>query len=516
MKKLFRPSIFISAAIAAAVIAAGIFMFGGQATPPETVAVVRGTVAEEVSVTGRVEPAERVDLAFEISGTIAEAYADAGARVLKGALLAALRSGTRAAEFREAEANVKAEEAKLLELKRGTRPEELAVQETKATNARAALRDAKQNLGDKLEDTYTKSDDAVRNRVDQFVSNPRSSSPELLFSPADGQLERDFESGRILVERTLLDWRQLIAGRAPESDLAPQVRAAYENLAEVKAFLDRAAFVLNQFAAHATLSQTTLDGWRDDVSTGRTNVNAAINALTVADEKRANAASALALTERELALMNAGTAAEEIAAQEAAVEQARAKADRFRGELAKTALRAPFAGSVARRNAEPGEAIAAHAPLFSFMSDAEFEIEANVPEADIAKVRVGSPTRVTLDAYGSDVAFRSVVIKIDPAETVIDGVPTYVTTFQFAEKDDRVRSGMTANIDIEGERRENVLVIPQRAVFSRMGGRFVRRLAGGEFEEIPVTIGLRGSDGNVEVREGLAEGDRIAVSVREE
>lgn len=512
-KKFFRPIVFIPAGAIVVVIVL-LFLLGGSEPVPETAAVVRGIISEEVSVTGRVKPSSQVDLAFEVSGTISSVNADVGVRVQQGAMLAMLRSGSAAAELREAEANVKAEEADLLELKRGTRPEELAVQETKIANARAALRDARQNLVDKLEDSYTKSDDAVRNRIDQFMENPRSSSPELLFAPPDPQIEREVENGRLLAEKTLVDWQKSLAGLTAESDLAAHVRTAYGNLAYIKSFLDKAALAVNQLVARVGLAQATLDAWRADAAAARTNVNAAISALTAADEKRATAESSLAVEERELALLNAGAASEELLAQEAALEQARARADRLRAELAKTVLRAPFAGVVAKRHADAGETIAAQEPLFSLMSDSEFEIEANVPEADIAKVRIGDVARVTLDAYGNDVPFRAVIAAIDPAETILDGVPTYPTTFQFIEKDERIKSGMTANIDIEGERRENVLVIPQRAVFSKGGGRFVRRLRGGAFEEVAVSIGLRGVDGNVEALEGLSEDDRIAVSAK--
>ena len=40
------------------------------------------------------------------------------------------------------------------------------------------------------------------------------------------------------------------------------------------------------------------------------------------------------------------------------------------------------------------------------------------------------------------------VIKIDPAATIIDGVPTYKVTLKFVDQDERIRSGMTANLDI--------------------------------------------------------------------
>ena len=63
---------------------------------------------------------------------------------------------------------------------------------------------------------------------------------------------------------------------------------------------------------------------------------------------------------------------------------------------------------------------------------------------------------------------------VDPAETIIDGVATYKTTLQFTDEDVRIKSGMTANVDITGLEKKDVLAVPQRAVFARAGHRFVK------------------------------------------
>ncbi|MFQ5676657.1 MAG: efflux RND transporter periplasmic adaptor subunit, partial [bacterium] len=158
----------------------------------------------------------------------------------------------------------------------------------------------------------------------------------------------------------------------------------------------------------------------------------------------------------------------------------------------------------------------ANSILVSVISAGRFEIEANVPEADVAKLEIGDTARMTLDAYGDDIVFEARVSKIDPAETVIEGVATYKTTLQFVGGESRAKPGMTANIDILTDSRENVIVIPQRAVITKDGERFVRIETGEEEpEERPVQIGLRGFDGNVEIIEGLEEGEKVITFIRE-
>ena len=155
----------------------------------------------------------------------------------------------------------------------------------------------------------------------------------------------------------------------------------------------------------------------------------------------------------------------------------------------------------------------ANVSIISLISESEFEIEARVPEADIAAVKIGDFAQVTLDAYGNDVVFEARVVAIDPAETIVEGVATYKTTFAFLVKDARVRSGMTANIDVVTDRREGVVVVPRRAVITRGDEAFVRIMnSAGVVGEVKVKIGLVGSDGNAEIIGGIREGDAAVIS----
>ena len=138
-----------------------------------------------------------------------------------------------------------------------------------------------------------------------------------------------------------------------------------------------------------------------------------------------------------------------------------------------------------------------------------------MPETDIAKIEVGNKARLTLDAYGPDVVFRAQVITIDPAETIIEGVTTYKTTLEFDSEDERIRSSMTANLDILTDERQNVIAIPQRAVVTKNGEKLVRVVYDSVIEEIQVKTGLIGRNGLVEITDGLNEGDKVVTFVDE-
>ncbi len=114
--------------------------------------------------------------------------------------------------------------------------------------------------------------------------------------------------------------------------------------------------------------------------------------------------------------------------------------------------------------------------------------------------------------------FSGKVIKIDPAETVIEGVATYKTTVQFTQEDPRIKSGMTADIDILTAEKENVIAVPARAVINKNGQKIVRILVGAEntIKEVEVQTGIRGSDGNIEIIRGINQGDRVITFIEEE
>jgi HlyD family secretion protein len=178
-------------------------------------------------------------------------------------------------------------------------------------------------------------------------------------------------------------------------------------------------------------------------------------------------------------------------------------------------LFSPIGGIVTKQEAKRGEIVSPGIIVVSVMSDKNFQIETNVPEADIAKISVNNTAKVTLDAYGDSVNFDAKVIKIDPAETVVEGVSTYKVTMEFIKEDERVKSGMTANIDILTEQKNGVLSVPQRAVVDKSGSKFVKILqSDGNVKEVTVKTGLKGSNGDIEVTDGLHAGDKVITSTK--
>jgi HlyD family secretion protein len=277
---------------------------------------------------------------------------------------------------------------------------------------------------------------------------------------------------------------------------------------------DLSAIVSNLGTSRSGLSQSEIDAYSSTMSESFTTLNSASTDVTAALNVLSSAESALSVAQGEYTLKKAGSSTEAIDAQRAKVTEAAANVLNYQAAVTKSRIISPIDGILTKADPGVGEFVTAGTVLFTVMSDNMFEIEVNLPESDIAKVAVGNPAEVTLDAYGSDVVFGAHVVTIDPAETIIEGVPTYKVTLNFDEEDQRIRSGMTANIDIVYASRPDVIAVPTAAVIERNKQKYVRVPSDEGYEERKVTVGIKGSNGFTEIVDGLNIGDRVITIIK--
>jgi RND family efflux transporter MFP subunit len=494
------------------------FMWGGDTEPSyEFTTVSRTDITQEVSATGKVVPAKSVTLAFDVAGTVARVYQDIGDTVSAGDALVVFDNADVQAELRQKQALLDAANSSLDDLLRGTRTEEIQVQEIKVNNTNAGVGEARLSAIDILRDSYAKADDAVRNKVDQFMSNPRTDSPKLNFT-VETSLANQITSKRSFLETQLTDWKASLDSLVGTSDFSIFFPEAKNTLFSVNQFFDIVAYAVNGLKTDTSLSQATIDSWRSDVSVGRTNVNTALSNTSSSEEKLNKALRDFDLAKQELEVKQASATEEDIAIQKAKIREAQAVLDAAKARLAKTILRTPISGIITKQEAKTGESISAHVAVASVISAGDFEIEVFIPEADVAKISIKDTAAITLDAYGKDIVFMAHVTSVEPAETQIEGVSTYKTILHFDSSDVRIKSGMTANIDILAAQTTDVLAVPERAVLSEDSVYFVRvvdaSFAQG-FRDVPVTLGLRGSDGNIVIESGLSEGEKVIIFLNE-
>lgn len=182
-----------------------------------------------------------------------------------------------------------------------------------------------------------------------------------------------------------------------------------------------------------------------------------------------------------------------------------------------TLIIAPVDGTITSIDIKPGELASALKPVIILQDVSNIYLEANINEANIASLKVGMPVDISYDAFGSDIFFKGSISKIYPSSTLISGVVNYKVQ-AIVEQAENLRPGMTANMTIKINEKDNVLVIPSRSLLTDKNGerkvRLVTNTKTKKFKEVTVTTGMEGDGSMVEIISGLKDGDEFVVLIK--
>lgn len=454
-------------------VGAGSYLALAQPKEPdfETAVVSRQDVVQVVSQTGTVEPAEAADLSFTGTGRIERVYVEEGQAVRRGQLIASLESRSEYANLLSARARLKQQEATYQNA--DTSLEQTRSQQDRLVeNARLALlredlqaylvQGGSENISsDHTPPTITgtyRCDEEGAYRITMYASGAQSGAT--------------------------LTYNGIEEGKVSASTIRPVPLG------------DCGLYI--QFPDDFFISRNIV--WEIAVPNKRSaTYQARLNAYNAAVENRR-----LTITEtRRTPILSAQ------------IEEARAAVLAAEAAFADTRLVAPFAGIVTRVDATRGAIASPGTPAVSLVSTNAFEIRVSVPEDDISQIEVGDRADVSFDAY-DDTVIPANVSFISPQATTDSGAVAFEVTLQFAEQDDRIRAGLSADVDIVAAERKDVVAVPTRAVIEEEDGRYVRLMASDvSYRKVAVTTGLSGS-GYIEITSGLTEGDRIITFANED
>ena len=157
----------------------------------------------------------------------------------------------------------------------------------------------------------------------------------------------------------------------------------------------------------------------------------------------------------------------QLSSAQADVKQDQAALEQAQADLDHTYIQAPVDGVVVARNVDVGQTVAAslQAPtLFQIAQDlTKMQVDTNVSEADVGRVRTGMPATFTVDAYPGQV-FRGVVTSIRKAPINVQNVVTHDVVISVSNSDLKLFPGMTANVKILVAEHKNVLKVPNAAL----------------------------------------------------
>jgi len=202
----------------------------------------------------------------------------------------------------------------------------------------------------------------------------------------------------------------------------------------------------------------------------------------------------------------------------AATKAAEAARQAARVAVAQTEIRAPFDGVVLTKNANVGDLITnfsaaadSKGAVVSLADMTTLEVEADVSESSLAKIRVGQPCEIQLDAF-PELRFRGEVSRLVP--TVDRAKASVLTKIRFLDPDPRILPEMSAKIaflsaTLAPAQRRPRLAVHAAAVVSADGKTLVFRVADGVATRVPVTVGEK--IGDLVELSGVAPGERLVL-----
>ena len=525
----------------------------------------RGDLVQTVEAVGTVISEKDLKLRFPLTGVVGEVLVEEGDNVEEGQELAHLRNDALKADVTAAQASLSSQSAQLKELKEGTRPEDILIQEAEVENKKAALKSARATLNGAKE-KLDKLNMEAKISLSGYVSTASSEASEQLTEIRsalrktedileDSALNRaatyneptEFEMLTRKKVNAIHQIEQMIKFLPSKfqdyKEAISELRKVRDAAAEASGTISRMySFVANMELYHnydfsdrethkttlTTQSNTVQDALSSLDSTLKTMSDASANfdtqiasAQTTMETSQADIQTyeaSLRKQEAELSKKKAGARPTEIQAQQARVNQAYAELGRAKAKLEDTIIRAPIAGTITKVNLKEGEftgGLDLNEFALSMLGASPYRVEMFVAEIDIPKVKLSQTGSIDLDAFPNE-EFVMKVSEIDPTATNKDGVSKYRVKLDFPTQDMRLKIGMTGDAEIYTNFREDVVHIPGRAVFTDgNGNEIVKIMENGDVVERKIKTGMEGEGGDVEVVDGIEEGETIFLLIKD-
>jgi RND family efflux transporter MFP subunit len=194
-------------------------------------------------------------------------------------------------------------------------------------------------------------------------------------------------------------------------------------------------------------------------------------------------------------------------AQLAAAAAARAQLEQTQILMGDAVVRAPIAGTVAKRNVQSGEKVAFDAPLMSIVDLSQLEVQAQVPVADVAQLKAGMPAQVEIEGIAGR-RFAGRVERINPSTE--PGTRTINIYVSLPNEDSLLRAGMFARVALVTSAEAEVPALPISALRVDSGTTFVWTIADGGLARRLVDTGRRDERSQmVEILGGLTASDVV-------
>ncbi len=371
---------------------AGRFILGAQTAGTIDAAVPHvqvATVAElssqtgPLSVVGTVTSVDQATILAQTAGEVTSLRHTIGDHVAAGEVIGSFENSSQRAAVTQAEGAYESAQAALAKAQ-GTTATNSGITSSQAQNS---AQNSATALATALSSAYGALDDAVHTKADALFVNPRSSSPTLI-----GVLIPNSRlTNTLIVERGALEPSLGAAFSAANmSDLSAGTQTMLQSAKTIQAFLNDLITAFNSAIPDSNYSATTIAGYQTSLAQARSEVNAAVSALTTAknayDAAQSGAQSA----------SNSATSGtqNDIAAAQAALKSALGSLNAARATLEKTIIRSPISGTIVSLPVTRGDYVAAFSQVAVVSNPGALYVEIQVTQDEASTLAVGNTATI--------------------------------------------------------------------------------------------------------------------------
>ncbi len=514
--------------------------------------VSKGTLINSISGTGQISASNQVEIKPKASGDLLSVAATVGQEVKAGSVLAQINASDAYKTVRDAQANLESAKISLAKLEEPTDALSILQAENSLTQAQESKQSAQDDLGKAYEDGFN----AVTN-VFLDLPNIMSGLNDLLFLNTlnAGQANLDYyadsakqfdmqaityrddtnskyQAAKTRYEQNFIDYKA-VNRFSDSATIEALINESYDTTKSIAEAVKSASNLIQFYkdtlnnnslrpSATADIHLTNLSSYTSKTNSSLSNLLSVKN--TIQNDKQAIVSADRSIEEKtqSLAKLKEPVDALDLKSQQLSIQQRVNTLADAREKLIDYTIRAPFDGVIAQVDVKKGDAVSSGTATFTLITKQKIA-EVSLNEVDAAKVKVGQKATLTFDAI-SDLSITGEVGEIDALGTVSQGVVTYNVKIVFDTQDDRVKPGMSANVSIITDIRQDVLLVANSAIKSSGNAHYIEMpsesvavqdnssgvILKNPLRQQTVEIGLA-NDSMTEVTSGLAEGDQVVV-----
>jgi HlyD family secretion protein len=414
-----------------------------------------------------------------------------------------------------AASSLKSAQANLAQTQAGALPADIATQQAAVDQAQANLLSAEDKLqqfqnGDTKTSGFSSNSSALQSvQAAQDAYSAAVAKLESMQTPTAA----DLQSAQTAVataqdnyNSAVAKLNQMNAGPLPTDVTQSQAALNQAEATLTSAQADYAKVQAGPLPTDVTQAQDAVNQAQATLASARAKLNEDNAGPKAADV--AAAKNTLAQAQANLTTVSGPPLATDVALAQQQVAIAQQSVDQAKLNLANATLTAPFAGVVAAVSANPGEQVGS-SPIITLVDPSAVRVDATVDETDVAKLQVGQPATMTFDALPGTTVNGN-VIAISPSGTSTQGVVSYLVSVGVNNPPKDLPAGLTSTVTIVTQSKNNVVVVPLRAIHTQGQISTVQVVPSGQ-DGKPVTrqvqVGVT-NDQQAEIVSGLNPGDQ--------